>query len=97
MGAHIDGPIQVAIMKTTIEISDRLLREARDLAASEGITLRVVVERGLRRVVEKRRAAGPSSFATADSLEMAFSRNSKERPGTSSWRRSMKAVAADSG
>jgi hypothetical protein len=59
MGAHIDGPIQVAIMKTTIEISDRLLREARDLAASEGITLRVVVERGLRRVVEEKKGGRP--------------------------------------
>jgi hypothetical protein len=38
-------------MKTTIEISDPLLREARDLAAREGVTLRTLVERGLRRVV----------------------------------------------
>ena len=38
-------------MKTTIEISDPLLREARKLAAREGVTLRALVERGLRRVV----------------------------------------------
>lgn len=38
-------------MKTTIEISDPLLREARKLAARQGITLRALVERGLRRVV----------------------------------------------
>ena len=34
-------------MKTTIEISDPLLREARKLAASEGVTLRALVARGL--------------------------------------------------
>jgi hypothetical protein len=38
-------------VKTTIEISDSLLREARKFAAREGITLRAVVERGLHRVV----------------------------------------------
>jgi antitoxin component of RelBE/YafQ-DinJ toxin-antitoxin module len=38
-------------MKTTIEISDPLLREARKLAEREGLTLRALVERGLRRVV----------------------------------------------
>jgi hypothetical protein len=38
-------------MKTTIEISDPLLRQARELAASEGVTLRAAVERGLRSVV----------------------------------------------
>ena len=38
-------------MKTTIEISDSLLREARKVAAREGITLRALVERGLHRVV----------------------------------------------
>jgi len=38
-------------MKTTIEISDPLLRQARKLAARQGIILRALVERGLRRVV----------------------------------------------
>jgi putative antitoxin of VapBC-like toxin-antitoxin system len=38
-------------MKTTIEISDPLLLQARKLAARQGITLRALVERGLRRVV----------------------------------------------
>jgi hypothetical protein len=38
-------------MKTTIEIADPLLEEARRLAAREGVTLRAIVERGLRRVV----------------------------------------------
>lgn len=38
-------------MKTTVEISDPLLREVRALAAREGVTLQALVERGLRRVV----------------------------------------------
>lgn len=45
-------------MKTTIEISDPLLRQARRLAAREGTTLRTLVEQGLRKVVaEKKQAA----------------------------------------
>jgi len=38
-------------MKTTVEISDALMREAREVAAREGVTLRELMERGLRRVV----------------------------------------------
>jgi hypothetical protein len=38
-------------MKTTVEISDPLLREVRELAAREGVTLRTLVERGLHRVI----------------------------------------------
>jgi hypothetical protein len=46
-------------MKTTIEISDPVLSEARRLAAREGVPLRALVELGLRRVIaEKRPAAG---------------------------------------
>jgi hypothetical protein len=43
-------------MKTTLDISDSLLREARKLAARERTTLRALVEQGLRGVVaEKKR------------------------------------------
>ena len=38
-------------MKTTVEISDSLMRDARKEAAREGITLRALIERGLRRVI----------------------------------------------
>ncbi|MBG0813059.1 type II toxin-antitoxin system VapB family antitoxin [Planomonospora sp. ID82291] len=41
-------------MKTTVEISDALLREARRLARSEGTTLRALVEEGLRSVLARR-------------------------------------------
>ena len=43
-------------MKTTLDISDPLLNEARKVAAREGTTLRALVEQGLRQVVaEKKR------------------------------------------
>lgn len=50
MGAH---------MKTTIEISDALMEQARRLAARENTTLRALVEQGLHKVIaDKKRAAG---------------------------------------
>jgi hypothetical protein len=38
-------------MKTTVELPDDLFREAKAYAASQGITLREVMERGLESVV----------------------------------------------
>jgi len=38
-------------VKTTVDISDPLLREIRKLAARDGVTLRTLVERGLHRVL----------------------------------------------
>ena len=45
-------------MKTTIEISDSLLEEAKRLAAKEGTTVRAFVEQGLRRIVAERKSKG---------------------------------------
>jgi hypothetical protein len=39
-------------MKTTIEIPDDLLREAKEYAARHGLTLREVVVRGIRSIVK---------------------------------------------
>lgn len=47
-------------MKTTLDISDPLLREARRLAARERTTLRALVEQGLRSVVAERRRRAPA-------------------------------------
>lgn len=46
-------------MKTTVEISDQLLREARQQAAQEKVTLRALVERGLRHVLSQKPAKTP--------------------------------------
>jgi Arc/MetJ family transcription regulator len=42
-------------MKTTIELGDSLLAEAKRVAAEENTTLRALVEAGLREVLGKRR------------------------------------------
>jgi hypothetical protein len=45
-------------MKTTVEISDQLLRRAKEMATREKTTLRRLIEDGLRRVLADRRHRG---------------------------------------
>ena len=42
-------------MKTTIDIADPVLNQAKKLAAREGTTLRALVEQGLRTVISERK------------------------------------------
>jgi len=44
-------------MKTTIELPDELIRQARRVVQQEGSTLRALVEEGLQRSLEARRQA----------------------------------------
>ena len=46
-------------MKTTVEIPDALLDEARQVAARHGTTLRVLIIEGLRRSLADRRRGAP--------------------------------------
>ncbi len=50
MGSH---------MKTTIEIAEPLLLEAKRVAADENITLRALIEAGLRRILDERKHREP--------------------------------------
>ena len=45
-------------MKTTVEIPDPLLEEARKVAARQDTTLRVLIIEGLRRVLAERKRSG---------------------------------------
>jgi hypothetical protein len=45
-------------MKTTVEISDSLLEEAKRLAAREGSTVRALIEQGLRQVISAKKKPG---------------------------------------
>ena len=46
-------------VKTTLDISDPLLREARKIAVRERTTLRALVEQGLRKIIAERKTARP--------------------------------------
>ena len=45
-------------MKTTVEISDNLLEEAKRLAAREGTTVKALIEQGLRQIITAKKKAG---------------------------------------
>jgi hypothetical protein len=46
-------------VKTTVDIADSVLREARKVAAREGTTVRSLIEEGLRRVLADKRRKAP--------------------------------------
>ncbi len=48
----------VSHMKTTVQIPDSLLKEARKLANEENTTLKSLVEEGLRRIISERKRRG---------------------------------------
>ncbi|MBX3274614.1 MAG: type II toxin-antitoxin system VapB family antitoxin [Sandaracinaceae bacterium] len=52
-------------MKTTVELPDALLEQAKRVAAREGTTLRDLVESGLRRVLAERATKGPFELRDA--------------------------------
>ena len=58
---HMDG----TAMKTTVEIADPLLREARKLATNQRVTLRELIERGLHRVLAEAKSTTPFKLRRA--------------------------------
>lgn len=48
-------------MKTTVELSDQLARDAKAFARAHGLTLRELIERGLRYELQRRKA--PTEFS----------------------------------
>jgi hypothetical protein len=55
----------VTHMKTTVDLPDELLREAQQIAREEGVTLRSVLEEGLRAVIARHRRAQPFELRDA--------------------------------
>ena len=70
-------------MKTTVELPDSLLDEAKKMAARQDTTLRVLIIEGLRRVLVERKRAG------AFRLRKATFRGKGLQPGVAgaSWER----------
>ncbi len=52
-------------MKTTVEISDALLDEAKTVAAREGTTVKTLIEQGLRQVLTQRKRGRPFRLRNA--------------------------------
>jgi len=48
-------------MKTTVELPDALMAEARDLAKRKGWTVKVVLEESLRAFLDKEKSAPPTT------------------------------------
>ena len=69
----------VSHMKTTVDIPDPLLAQARDLAEEAGVTLKALVEEGLRRVIEERQRR-PEFH-----LRRASFRGQGLQPGVADW------------
>lgn len=75
-------------MKTTVDIADGLLHEARRLAAQQGVTLRALIERGLNRVIRE------TSDAAGFKLRRASFRGNGRQPefADETWERVRDAV-----
>jgi hypothetical protein len=73
-------------MKTTIDIADPLLEQARKLAARDGTTVKALVEQGLKRVIAERRKPGEFRLRDAsfgrDGLQEGLEDLSWERIGS---------------
>jgi hypothetical protein len=67
-------------MKTTVEIADPLFKEAKRAAGQAGVTLRELIEQGLRLVLAQRKAA-PEPFRLEDASVKGAGLHPDIRPG----------------
>lgn len=71
-------------MKITIELPDPLFQQARQYAQAQHITMKTLIEQGLRRIMAEQKETTPSSCAMAVWAEMACYRSFRARRGTKS-------------
>jgi hypothetical protein len=68
-------------MKTTVDIADALLLDAKREAQRSGVTLRELIEAGLRRILEERVAAERKPFKLKDGRDFRSRLHPDIRPG----------------
>ena len=69
-------------MKTTIDIADSLLNEARGVAARDGVTVNTLLEQGLRGVLAERKCFFPFHLRKARSKAKGFRGESRIAHGS---------------
>ena len=74
----------VTHMKTTIDIADSLLAEAKSVAAREGTTVKSLIEEGLRLAMARRGQGGPFSLRPRAFGATASVRMCRSNPGRTS-------------
>ena len=80
-------------MKTTVEISDGLLREARQVAARKGLTLRALIERGLQQAVRETTSGAAFKLRRASFAGKGLQSEFREAP----WEQVRDAIYRDRG
>jgi hypothetical protein len=93
MDTHINRAILLGTMKTTVEISDPLLREVRKIATRQGVTLRTLIERGPHRVLADTRSGTPFKLRRASFKGDGLQREFRDAP----WDRLRDAAYEDHG
>ena len=81
-------------MKTTIDVADALLREAREVATRDQTTLKELIHEGLRRVLDERRPR-PKAFRLREIAPVGggFQRRRRAAPSTAAATASDAALA----
>ncbi|MDR4459191.1 MAG: type II toxin-antitoxin system VapB family antitoxin [Nitrospirales bacterium] len=84
-------------MKTTVDIPQSLLDEAKKLAANHRTTVKALIEEGLRRVISEHQRSGGFAFVRRPLKEKVFSQAWKGRLGKTSGNARTKVAEGDCG